>query len=400
MQTTPQQTTRKQAASAAEIRAQLTARSKRGAQKNTRVSRRRPSFLGMVGMGSQIKASDITKLIGQLASMMRAGIPLVQSFAILAHGLEKKALKQLVNDLQQQVYSGHSLTAALRHRPQHFDALLCNLIDIGEQSGVLDSMLERVARHREKAEQLKRKIQSALTYPAAVILIAIAITWLLLVQVVPQFETMFQGFGAELPAFTRLVIDLSYMVQQHWLAATICLCTLLFVMKKLYATHLGVRLRLDRLLLRLPLVGKLIQKTILARYAHTLATTSAAGAPLVTTLRSMADNIGNRVYEQAIEQMVEDVAAGQSLHLGMQTTGVFPPMMTQMIAIGEETGMLAEMLEKAASYYEAEVETAVDRLTQLIEPAVICILGVLTGGLIIAMYLPIFDLGKILGGNL
>lgn len=347
----------------------------------------------------KLTASDITKLIKQLANLLVAGIPLVQGFALLAEGQVNVTAKQLMQSLQKEVATGHSLTAALRRHPKYFDPTLCSLVGVGEQSGALTSTLLRIVKSREKLELLHKQIRSSLTYPSAVVLVAIAITWLLLVKVVPQFEAMFQGFGADLPTFTRLVVDLSRAVQAHWLKAIICTLVLLLIIHRLYSAEGKFRTKTDQLILRLPVICDLVSKTILANYARTLATTINAGAPLVATLRSMAGSTGNKIYQKAISRLTEEVDAGQSLHLTMRNSKVFPSMITQMVAIGEETGNLAEMLDNAAEYYEMEVELLSQNITRLIEPVVMCILGLLTGGLIVAMYLPIFSLGGVLGSG-
>lgn len=348
----------------------------------------------------RISASEITKLIRQLAGMAKAGIPLIQSFEILSKEPDKKALKRLIQLLCQEVETGHSLTSALQKQPRYFDPLLCSLVDIGEQSGCLDSTLERAADYREKTETLRRRLKSALVYPVTVILIALAVTWLLMVKVVPQFEIMFQDFGATLPAFTRWVVNLSHLVKAYWLPTLSILTMLSILSGRLYSHNSRIKFRIDSIILKLPIIGTLIRKAILTRYARALAITCRTGTPLMNALTSIAAGAGNKVYEQAIGQVAAEVNSGQSLHSAMRESGVFPAMITQMVAIGEETGMLADMLDKAAEYYEADVESMTDNLTRLVEPVIMCVLGILTGGLILAMYLPVFNLGNIFGGGL
>lgn len=345
-----------------------------------------------------IKSAEITRLIYQLTNMIKAGIPLIQALDLLAEGFQQPSLHRLIKNIKQQVATGHSLTAALQDQPSYFDTLLCNLIDIGEQTGTLETMLTKVVEYREKSAALRQSVRSALTYPAAVTLVAAGITILMLVKVVPQFESMFHGFGAQLPAFTQAVVSISELVRHHWFEVFIGACSTALAIRYCHQRSTRLRLSMDRLMLNTPLIGPLIQKTILARYAYTLAISFNAGAPLLTTLKMIATSTGNSFYNKVIAQIASEVATGQSLHLAMSHSNAFPAMMIQMVATGEETGSLASLLNKACEYYELEVEATLAKITQLLEPAVMCLLGLLTGALIIAMYLPVFSLGGILGG--
>ena len=328
-----------------------------------------------------------------MATMLKAGVPLLQALDIIAEGFDNPRMRGLLEDLRQDVMAGSSLTTALRKKPQHFDELYCNLIDAGEQAGALDTLLERVASYREKTQRLKARVRKAMTYPLAVLLVAVIVSAILLLKVVPQFEVMFQGFGAELPALTRGVIGLAeFLRHSGWL-----------LLGGLLAAALGVhqtqrrspRFRdwLQTRWLDLPVVGPLLRKSAVARYARTLSTTFAAGVPLLEALNSVAGATGNRVFKQAVLVIRQDVCSGMQLHVAMRNSGVFPNLAIQMTAIGEESGALDDMLGNVASYYEDEVETLVDHLTSLLEPLIMAVLGVIVGGLVIAMYLPIFQLG-------
>ena len=281
----------------------------------------------------------------------------------------------------------------------YFDELFCNLVDAGEQSGALETMLDRIASYKEKTESLKAKVKKAMTYPIAVVAVAIVVSGILLIKVVPQFEQVFAGFGAELPAFTQMVIGLSEAVQEWWMVylAIIggAIAGFIFAHKKSKA----LRDAIDRIVLKLPVMGGIVEKSAVARYARTLSTTFAAGVPLVDALNSVAGSTGNSIFTNAVYQIRDDVSTGQQLNVSMRNTGVFPNMVNQMVAIGEESGALDDMLDKSASYYEEQVEDAVDNLTALMEPLIMSVLGVLIGGLIIAMYLPIFQLGSVVGGG-
>jgi type IV pilus assembly protein PilC len=345
--------------------------------------------------GKKIKPMDIALFTRQMATMMKAGVPLLQSFDIIAEGSENPNLQKLIGEVKQEVASGNSFAISLRQKPQYFDELYCNLVDAGEQAGALEALLERVATYKEKTEQLKAKIKKAMTYPIAVLIVAMVVSAILLIKVVPQFENVFKGVGAELPAFTQMVINISEVLQEWWYIALAGLIGTVFAFKRIYKTSQKFRDSIDRLLLKIPIIGKLIYKSSLARYARTLSTTFAAGVPLVEALDSVAGATGNVVFKNAVMQIKQDVSTGMQLNFSMRSTGVFPAMAVQMTAIGEESGALDDMLDRVATIYEAEVDNMVDSLTSLMEPLIMAVLGVVVGGLVVAMYLPIFQLGSV-----
>lgn len=344
--------------------------------------------------GKPIKPLDIALFTRQMATMMKAGVPLVQSFEIVAGGSEKKSLSELIVKIKDEVASGTGFAASLRKHPKYFDELFCNLVDSGEQSGALETMLDRIATYKEKTEQLKAKIKKAMTYPIAVIVVAIVVTGILLVKVVPQFAETFSSFGADLPAFTLFVLGLSEMAQAHWFKILIGFGVLGFAFSKAKEKSKGFRIALDRLTLRLPIVGPIVYQSIIARYCRTLSTTFAAGVPLIDALTSVAGATGNYIYEQAVLGIRDEVSTGTQLNIAMEKTKLFPAMAVQMTTIGEESGALDEMLDKSANYYEEQVDNMVDNLTTLLEPMIMSVLGILVGGLMIAMYLPIFQIGQ------
>ena len=346
-------------------------------------------------MGKGIKAADIAIFSRQMATMMKAGVPLVQSFEIVQEGLENPAMSKLVGEIKSEVSSGGGLAPALAKHPKHFDDLFCSLVASGENSGTLEVMLDRVATYKEKTEALKAKIRKAMTYPIAVIIVAIVVTGVLLVKVVPTFAETFKGFGADLPAFTLFVLGISEFVQQWWLFIAVALVLAIWGYFQAIVRSSNFRGRVDSIALKLPIIGTIVHHAVVARFSRTLATTFAAGVPLVEALDSTAGAAGNAVYAQGIRQIRDDVTSGTSLHLATRGTGLFPAMLLQMTAIGEESGSLDEMLGKVADQYEAQVDNAVDSLSSLMEPIIMSILGVLVGGLMIAMYLPIFMLGTV-----
>ncbi|MEE4106578.1 type II secretion system F family protein [Pseudomonas viridiflava] len=355
----------------------------------------RKKTVSIFGKGKKIKPLDIAFFSRQMATMMKAGVPLLQSFDIISEGSENPNMRSLVDSLKQEVSAGNSFATALRQKPEHFDDLFCNLVDAGEQAGALESLLDRVATYKEKTEKLKAKIKKAMTYPAAVLVVAIIVSGILLIKVVPQFQTVFAGFGAELPAFTLMVIGLSEIVQTWWLAILGLFIAGIFLFKRSYKQSQKFRDSIDRFLLKIPVIGPLIFKSSVARYARTLATTFAAGVPLVEALDSVAGATGNVVFRNAVMKIKQDVSTGMQLNFSMRSTGVFPSLAIQMTAIGEESGALDSMLDKVATYYEDEVDNMVDSLTSLMEPMIMAVLGVVVGGLVIAMYLPIFKLGNV-----
>ncbi|MFG0806306.1 type II secretion system F family protein [Pseudomonas fluvialis] len=355
----------------------------------------RKKAVSLLSAGKAIKPLDIALFTRQMATMMKAGVPLLQSFDIIGEGFENPNMRKLIDEVKQDVAAGNSFAASLRKRPRYFDDLYCNLVDAGEQSGSLESLLDRVATYKEKTEALKAKIKKAMNYPIAVLVVAAIVSAILLIKVVPQFQDVFSNFGAELPAFTLFVIGISEALQEWWLIVLFALVASAFVLREIHRRSEPFRNWLDRTVLKLPAFGDILYKSAVARYARTLATTFAAGVPLVDALDSVAGATGNVVFRSAVHKIKADVSSGMQLNFSMRSTGTFPAMAVQMTAIGEESGALDEMLDKVASYYETEVDNAVDGLTALMEPMIMSVLGVLIGGLIIAMYLPIFQLGNV-----
>ena len=342
-----------------------------------------------------VKPLDIAFFTRQLATMMASGVPIVQAFEIISEGAENPSLRKLVDEIRTDVAAGNTLADSLRKHPKHFDELFCNLVESGEQSGRLESLLDRIATYKEKTEALKAKIKKAMTYPIAVVVVAIIVTAILLLKVVPQFKSVFAGFGAELPSFTLMVISLSEWLQSWWFIILVGLIAIGYAYRQAHLRSKAFRDGQDRTLLKTPIIGEIVYKAAVARYARTLSTTFAAGVPLVSALDSVAGAAGNVVFYNAVLKIKDDVSAGSQLNFSMRTTNVFPSLAVQMAGIGEESGNLDGMLEKVADYYEAEVDNAVDNLTTLMEPMIMAVLGVLIGGLIIAMYLPIFQLGSV-----
>jgi type IV pilus assembly protein PilC len=345
--------------------------------------------------GGKVNPGDIAVFARQLATMLAAGIPLVQAFEIVGNGNDKPAMQKLILDVKADVEGGTSLHEALGKHPLYFDDLFVNLVEAGEQAGALESLLDKIATYKEKTEALKKKVKKALFYPAAVLAVAVIVTVILLVFVIPQFESLYKGFGASLPAFTQFVIGISNFVQHKgvYVAAVIAGAFWFFFYFKKRSR--AMREFLDRLSLKLPVIGPILNKAAIARYARTLSTMFAAGVPLVEALESVAGATGNIVYENAVLRMRDEVSTGQRLQRSMEQTGLFPNMVNQMIAVGEESGSLDEMSGKVATFYEAEVDNAVDAMSSLLEPLIMMVLGVLVGGLVIAMYLPIFKLASV-----
>lgn len=355
----------------------------------------RKKSISLFSAGKKIKPMDIALFTRQMATMMKAGVPLLQSFDIIAEGFDNPNMRKLVDDLKQEVAAGNSFATSLRKKPQYFDELYCNLVDSGEQSGSLETLLDRVATYKEKTEALKAKIKKAMNYPIAVIAVAVIVSAILLIKVVPQFQEVFANFGAELPAFTLMVIGLSELLQEWWYIVLVGMIGAAYAFKQAHTRSQKFRNWFDRLMLKVPVVGDILYKSSVARFARTLSTTFAAGVPLVDALDSVAGATGNVVFRNATAKVKSDVSSGMQLNFSMRTTGTFPSMAVQMTAIGEESGSLDEMLAKVATFYEEEVDNMVDGLTALMEPMIMAVLGVLVGGLIIAMYLPIFQLGAV-----
>jgi len=345
--------------------------------------------------GGKVDAGDIAVFSRQLATMLAAGIPLVQAFEIVGSGNEKAAMRKLILDIKSDVEGGTSLHEALGKHPLHFDDLYVNLVEAGEQAGALETLLDKVATYKEKTEALKKKVKKALFYPAAVLVVAVIVTVVLLIFVIPQFESLYKGFGADLPAFTQMVINLSRFVQKDGFFILVVLVGIVWAFLYFKKRSRAMRQFLDRAVLKIPVIGPILNKSAIARYARTLSTMFAAGVPLVEALESVAGATGNIVYETAVLKMRDEVSTGQRLQRAMEATGLFPNMVNQMIAVGEESGSLDEMSGKVATFYEAEVDNAVDAMSSLMEPLIMVVLGVLVGGLVIAMYLPIFKLGSV-----
>ncbi|MDO5050222.1 type II secretion system F family protein [Moraxella equi] len=351
----------------------------------------------LFSMKKSIKAIDIAIFVRQLATMMKAGVPLTQSFEIVADSLDNPSMKDLVLKVKADIESGSNFATALRKHPKYFDDLFCSLVESGEQSGALETMLERVATYKEKSELLKAKIKKAMKYPIAVIVVAIIVTAILLIKVVPVFAEMFEGFGAELPAFTQMVVNMSNWMAKYYLVFFGALAIIVIAFSQAKLRSKKFRDFLDKLTLKLPIFGDIAYKAIIARFCRTLSTTFAAGVPLIDALDSTAGATNNVVFYNATQRIKEDVATGQQMQFAMRTTNLFPSMVIQMVGIGEEAGSLEEMLDKSATFYENEVDNAVDGLTSLMEPMIMAFLGVVIGGLVIAMYLPIFMMGDVIG---
>ncbi|AVV33527.1 type II secretion system protein F [Halomonas sp. SF2003] len=350
----------------------------------------------LFGGSKRVGSKDVTMFARQMATMIRAGVPVLQAFGIVAESMKSPGMRHLVEDMMSEVGAGASFSEALRKHPQHFDSLFTNLVAAGEQAGALDKMLDRVATYKEKIDSLKARVKKALYYPAAVICVGFGVTAILLIKVVPQFETLFNGFGAELPAFTQLTITMSEYAQSYWYIAlgAVILTGILIAQamkrsdKFAYAMH--------RFMLKVPVLGDILDKSSVARYSRTLATTFQAGVPLIESLDTAAGATGSKVYERAIAQIKEDVSTGQQLNFAMRNTQLFPTLAVQMVAIGEESGSLDAMLNKVADFYEEDVDNKVDALTSLLEPFIIVVLGTLVGGLVVSMYLPIFEMGNVI----
>ncbi|QYJ79167.1 type II secretion system F family protein [Shewanella acanthi] len=344
-----------------------------------------------------IKPMDIAMVTRQIATMLAAGVPLVTTIEMLGRGHEKQKMRELLGGILSEVQSGIPLSDALRPHRRYFDDLYVDLVAAGEHSGSLDAVFDRIATYREKAEALKSKIKKAMFYPAAVVVVAILVTTLLLLFVVPQFEEIFASFGAELPAFTQLIIGISRFLQSSWyfFFAGIVIAIWLFV--RAHRNSQTFRDRIDEMVLKIPVIGEILHKAAMARFSRTLATTFAAGVPLIDGMESAAGASGNAVYKKALLKVRQEVMAGMQMNVAMRTTGLFPDMLIQMVMIGEESGSLDNMLNKVANIYEMQVDDAVDGLSSLIEPIMMVVIGTLVGGLIVGMYLPIFQMGNVVG---
>jgi len=348
---------------------------------------------GLRGGGKPLP-QDIAVFARQLATMMAAGIPMVQAFEIIGNGHEKPSMQKLVLDIKANIEGGSTLHESLAKHPLYFDDLFVNLVEAGEHAGALETLLDKIATYKEKTEGLKKKIKKALFYPIAVLVVAVIVSVILLIFVIPQFESLFKGFGADLPAFTQMVVNMSkFMQHQGWIVGIVvggAIWAFLYFHKR----SRNMRRFLDRMALKFPIIGPILVKSAIARFARTLSTMFAAGVPLVEAMQSVAGATGNIVYEEGTLRMKDEVATGQRLQRAMENTGLFPNMVVQMIAVGEESGSLDTMSAKVAEFYEAEVDNAVDSMASLMEPMIMAVLGVLVGGMVIAMYLPIFKLGQ------
>jgi type IV pilus assembly protein PilC len=357
------------------------------------ISKKSKPFFGAAGKA--IKPGDIAVFSRQMATMMKAGVPLVQAFDIVADGLENPNLRKMVLQIRDSVAAGGGFANSLREQPKYFDDLFCSLVDAGEQSGALEIMLDRIATYKEKTESLKAKIKKAMTYPVAVVVVAIIVTGILLVKVVPQFAQTFSSFGGELPAFTLFVLHLSELAQEYWLIIIIGMIAFFMGFKEAVKRSPPFAYAVDKYMLKIPIIGQIMYLSVMARFARTLATTFAAGVPLIDALTSVSGAAGNRIYSEAIIKVRDDVSTGIQLNTALKAKGIFPTLLIQMSAIGEESGALDAMLDKVAVYYEDAVDNMVDSLTALLEPMIMSVLGILVGGLMIAMYLPIFQLGAV-----
>lgn len=350
----------------------------------------------LFGKGAEkINAADICVISRQIATMLGAGVTLIQSLEMIAQGHAKSTMRKLLGEITNEVKAGNPLSTALRKHPDYFDDLYCDLVHTGEQSGALETIYDRIATYKEKAEALKSKIKKAMFYPVAVLVVAFVVTTILLIFVVPQFKEIFSSFGAELPAFTQFVLAISQFVQDYGIFIGIGMFGAGFMFMRAHKKSQKLRDNVDKQVLKTPVVGEILKKASIARFTRTLATTFAAGVPLIGALESAAGASGNAVFRDAILFIKKEVAGGMQMNTAMRATAVFPDMVTQMIAIGEESGAVDEMLSKIATIYEAEVDDMVDGLTSLLEPMIMAVLGVVIGGLIVAMYLPIFQMGNV-----
>ena len=375
------------AASEAAVRAQL----RREGVVPTKVRKESTLFQ----KSGKVTPADIAIFSRQLATMLSAGIPLVQAFEIVGNGHDNPAMRKLIGAVKMDVEGGTALAQAMSKHPLHFDDLFVNLVEAGEQAGALETLLEKIATYKEKTEAIKKKIKKARTYPAAVMVVALVVTTILLIFVIPEFEALFQGFGADLPAFTRMIIDLSEFVRDKGWAVLMLIVGGVMTYLYFYKRSKKMREIQDRIMLKMPVVGSILTKAAIARFARTLSTMFSAGVPLVEALESVAGATGNIVYENGVMAIRDEVSTGQRLQVAMENTQLFPNMVIQMIAVGEESGSLDEMSSKVADFFEEDVDNAVDNMSALLEPLIMSILGVLVGGLVVAMYLPIFKMGSV-----
>lgn len=349
----------------------------------------------LFGAGQKVEVADICVISRQIATMLSAGVSLIQTIDMIGQGHAKQPMRKLLGDIGNEVKSGNPLSQALRKHGDHFDDLYCDLVQTGEQSGALETIYERIATYKEKAEALKSKIKKAMFYPIAVLVVAFVVTAILLIFVVPQFEDIFKSVGAELPAFTQMVLNVSRFIQDYGVFIAVGAVASIILFQRSYKSSQKLRDSLDAKILKIPVVGEILKKAAIARFTRTLSTTFAAGVPLIEALDSAAGASGNAIFRDAILFIKSEVAGGLPMNVAMRATNVFPDMVTQMVAIGEESGSVDAMLDKVASIYEREVDDMVDGLTSLLEPMIMAVLGVIIGGLIVAMYLPIFQMGMV-----
>lgn len=361
----------------------------------TKVKKKPKPMFG--GGKTKILPADISIFARQLATMMDSGVPLVQSFEIIGKGHENKGMSDLLFAIKNDIEGGTTLSEALAKHPLQFDELFCNLVQAGEHAGILDSILDKIATYKEKTEAIKAKIKKAMTYPVAIIVVAGIITMILLIFVIPQFEQLFAGFGADLPAMTKFVVAMSKWIQSWWWALFGVIFIVIKSASEAKKRSKAFNIFLDRVLLKAPVLGMILHKAAIARFARTLSTMFAAGVPLVEAMDSVSGAVGNIVYREAVVKMRDEVSTGTQINVAMKAANLFPHMVVQMVAIGEEAGSVDSMLAKVADFYEAEVDDAVDNMTALLEPIIMAFLGVVIGGLVIAMYLPIFQMGKVVG---
>lgn len=359
-----------------------------------KIVKRKPKPL-FGGAGKSIKAKDIAIFSRQIATMLHAGVPLVQAMGIITSAAENPRMQKLLTTIKGDIEGGSTFNESLAKHPVHFDELFINLVAAGESAGVLDTVLDTIATYKERIESIKGKVKKAMYYPAAVVAVAVGVSVLLLLKVIPQFESVFATFGADLPFFTKLVVEMSRTLQKTWwfVFLIVIISGVGFIQAKKRSRAFAHFL--DRLILKIPIIGEVISKAALARFARTLSITFSAGVPLVEALKTVAGATGNIVYEEAVYYIRESVSSGHQLQLSMQQTNVFPPMLIQMTAIGEEAGSLDEMLLKSAEFYEEEVNNTVDALSSLLEPIVIVVIGGMVGGMVVAMYLPIFKMAAV-----
>ena len=356
-------------------------------------AKRKPLF----GAGGKITPADIAHFARQLTTMMRSGVPLVQALELISEGLENPAMQIMVKKIKKDIEAGSDFAAALNNQPKYFDDLFVNLVAAGEQAGTMEDMLDKVATYKEKTERMKAKVKKAMMYPIMVLIMAVVVSAIMLIFVIPQFESVFSGFGAELPAFTQMLINMSNWLQDSWWKPLIAIIVIGFIFNQAKQRSAKFRYFVDTAVLKIPVMGMIVNKSAVARFARTLSTMFAAGVPLVEAMDAVAGSTGNLVYHKATMQIKEDTSKGVQLNEAMLTTQQFPTMVVQMAKIGEESGRLEEMLGRVADYFEEQVDDLVDSLSKQMEPLIMAVLGVIVGGLVVGMYLPIFKLGAVVG---